>query len=222
MWNSALIAGPALGGLIAGSSLALGYAIDVVSFIAVFFGVWALRPRPPAVTVNSDLGRGSGLSGLRYVRRQRVLIGSFGIDLVAMTFGMPRALFPSLAASRFDVGERAVGYLLSAISVGALVGSLSSGWTRTVRRQGRAVVIAVMVWGVAIALFAVSGASLWIAMVLLAVAGAADVVSAVFRGAILQRRIPEELRGRISGIHIAVVTGGPRLGDMEAGAVASI
>lgn len=153
MWNSALIAGPAMGGLIAGSSLALGYGIDVVSFAAAFIGLWALRPRP-ASSAEEGAVRPGVLSGLRYVRNQRVLLGSFGIDLVAMTFGMPRALFPSLAASRFDVGERAVGYLLAAISIGALLGSLSSGWTRTVQRQGRAVVAAVVVWGVAIAAFA--------------------------------------------------------------------
>lgn len=221
MWNTALIVGPALGGMIAGASLSLGYSLDVITFVAAFIGISALRPRPGHIPKEPSSSP-QILSGLKFVRGQRVLIGSFGIDLVAMTFGMPRALFPALAASRFDVGERAVGYLLAAVSVGALVGSITSGWTRRIRRQGVAVVISVVVWGAAIAAFGISGPSLWLAMALLALAGAADVISAVFRGSILQRRIPESLRGRISGVHIAVVTGGPRLGDMESGVVASV
>lgn len=151
----------------------------------------------------------------------RVLVGSMGIDLIAMTFGMPRAVFPALAVQRFGGDDEVVGYLLAAISVGAFIGSMTSGWAREVRHQGRAVVFSVMVWGLSIAAFAVSGSALIPALVLLAIAGAADVVSAVFRGAILQRRIPEHLRGRIAGVHIAVVTGGPRLGDIEAGVVAA-
>ncbi len=146
----------------------------------------------------------------------------FSVDLVAMIFGMPRALFPVLAVQQFDGGPRIVGLLFSAVSVGALVGALSSGWITRIRHQGQAVLWAVAAWGAAIVAFGLSGGSLPFAMASLAVAGGADVVSAVFRGTILQSNIPDELRGRLSAVNILVVTGGPRLGDVEAGLVAAL
>jgi MFS family permease len=160
--------------------------------------------------------------GFAYVRRTRLIQSTFAIDLVAMIFGMPRALFTFLAVEQFGRGVGIVGLLFSAPAVGAMLGALTSGWTRPVRRQGRAVVIAVSVWGAAIAGFGLVGDRLWLALVMLAIAGWADVISAIFRGTILQLSVPDRLRGRLSGIHILVVTGGPRLGDFEAGLVARL
>jgi MFS family permease len=113
------------------------------------------------------------------------------------------------------------GLLFSAPAVGALVGALTAGWVSRVRHQGRAVIWAVVLWGAGIAAFGVVGDHLWFALAFLAFAGAADVISAVFRSTILQLSVPDSLRGRLSGIHILVVTGGPRLGDLEAGLVAA-
>jgi MFS family permease len=138
-----------------------------------------------------------------------------------MVFGMPRALFPILAMTQFHRGEEIVGLLFAAPAVGALLGSLTTGWVQHVRHQGLAVIWAVALWGVGIAGFGVSGDRLWLALLFLAFAGAADVISAVFRTTILQLTVPDHLRGRLTGIHILVVTGGPRLGDLEAGLVAS-
>jgi hypothetical protein len=134
---------------------------------------------------------------------------------------MPRALFPALGANLFGGGAGTVGLLYSAPGMGALLGALFSGWVGRVRRQGLAVIVAVLVWGASITVF---GLSRWLplALVLLALAGAADVISAVFRNTILQLSVPDALRGRLSAVHIAVVTGGPRLGDVEAGAVAAL
>jgi MFS family permease len=150
-----------------------------------------------------------------------VLQSTFFVDLVAMIFGMPRALFPVLAVTQFDAGPEVVGILFSAVSVGALVGALTTGWVHRVQRQGLAIIVAVALWGAAIAAFGLTGDLLVLACVFLAVAGGADVVSAVFRSTILQDTVPDRLRGRLSGIHITVVAGGPRLGDVEAGFMAA-
>jgi MFS family permease len=179
-----------------------------------------MRPQPPEGG-GTRASLASIREGLRYLRGRRVLDSTFLIDLNAMVFGMPRALFPALGTGLFGGGEVTVGLLYSAPGAGALLGALFSGWVGRVRRQGLAVIIAVVGWGAAIALF---GIARWLplALVLLAVAGAADVVSAVFRNTILQLSVPDALRGRLSAVHIAVVTSGPRIGDVEAGAVAAL
>jgi MFS family permease len=138
-----------------------------------------------------------------------------------MVFGMPKALFPELAATTFASQSGAVGLLYAAPGAGGLVAAVASGWVTRVRHQGRAVLWAVAGWGAAIAVFGFTS-WFWLAFLCLAVAGAADVVSAVFRNTILQLSVPDRLRGRLSAVHIAVVTGGPRLGDAEAGAVAAV
>ena len=191
-------------------------ATFAVSFLAVA-SLPALRP-PGGGT---RFGLRSIAEGLRYLKGRPVLQGTFVVDLNAMVLGMPRALFPALALVRFHGGAATVGLLYAAPGAGALIGALLTGWVVMVRRQGWAVLIAVAVWGAAIAAF---GLVPWlaVALVLLALAGAADVVSAVFRGTILQLEAPESLRGRLSSVHTAVVTGGPRLGDFEAGAVAAV
>ena len=151
-----------------------------------------------------------------------MLQSTFYIDLVAMVFGMPRALFAILAMTQFHRGAEVVGLLFAAPGVGALIAALSAGWVGSVRHQGRAVILAVATWGAGIVAFGLVGGHLWFALFFLAVAGAADVVSAVFRSTILQLSVPDELRGRLSGVHIGVVVGGPRLGDLEAGLVAQV
>jgi hypothetical protein len=162
------------------------------------------------------------VEGFAYLRGRRVLQSTFVIDLVAMVFGMPRALFPVLAVTQFGAGAEVVGILFSSVSAGALLGALTSGWAHRVRRQGLAIIVAVAVWGASIALFGAVGDLIVLACFFLALAGAADVISAVFRSTILQATVPDALRGRLSGIHITVVAGGPRVGDFEAGTVASV
>jgi MFS family permease len=217
------IVGPAIAGLLIGATSPTGaYAVDLVSYAALLVAALAMRPLPPEHTgAGRPVGRRAVVEGFRYLGGNRLLQSTFVIDLVAMIFGMPQALFPILAAQRFVRGPEVVGLLFAAPAVGALVQALAAGTVTRIRRQGDAVIWAVAVWGLAIALFGLSGTSLALALVALAVAGAADVVSAIFRSTILQVTVPDELRGRLSGIFMLVVTGGPKLGDFEAGLVAA-
>jgi MFS family permease len=219
------IAGPALGGLlIARFGLVWAYAVDTLSFLAAIAAILAL-PRLHPKRAEGELAV-RGLTAIRqgfsYLRGRRVLQSTFLIDLNAMIFGMPRALFPVLALDVFGVGPGGFGLLYAAPAVGALVGALLTGWVRRVRHQGRAVLWAVAAWGLAIVGFGLSTQAFWLALGFLAVAGASDVISAIFRGTILQESVPDSLRGRLSSIHFMVVVGGPRLGDLEAGAVAQL
>lgn len=217
----AQVVGPSLAGLIiARMGLAATYWLDAVTFVAAIVALLAMRPMVPEGG-GRRVGRESIVEGYRFLKGRRVIQSTFYIDLNAMVFGMPRALFPELGATVFGGGAATVGLLFAAPGAGALVAALTSGWVSRVHRQGRAVLLAVAVWGAAIALFGLT-TTLWLALALLALAGAADVVSAVFRNTILQLRVPDRLRGRLSAVHIAVVTGGPRLGDAEAGAVAAL
>jgi predicted MFS family arabinose efflux permease len=225
MWNTAQIVGPALGGVIVGTlGYRWAYGIDVLSFSGTIIAALLMTHHPPVVEDPDEEVLGSWRrlgEGFRYLRSKRILQATFFIDLVAMIFGMPRVLFPVLARTRFGAGPELAGLLFAAVSVGAVVAALTSGWVHRVHRQGAAIVIAVVVWGLAIAGFGLVGGHVVIALLLLAVAGGADVVSAVFRSTILQATVPDSLRGRLSGIHISVVAGGPRLGDLEGGLVAS-
>jgi MFS family permease len=216
-----LVVGPALAGLlIANVNLATVFWIDTATFGVALLAVFRMQPLPPEGG-GTRASFGSVLEGLRYLRGRQVLQGTFLIDINAMVFGMPRALFPALGATVFHGGAQTVGLLYAAPGAGALLGAVTTGWVGGVERHGRAVVVAVVVWGAAIAGFGIT-TLLPLALVLLAVAGAADVVSAVFRNTMLQTSVPDSLRGRLSGVHIGVVTGGPRLGDVEAGAVAAL
>ncbi|MDQ1374573.1 MAG: hypothetical protein QOJ09_1911 [Actinomycetota bacterium] len=219
--TTGLALGPAVGGLLVAHVGAAGaFWVDVGSYAVAFVAVTRLPSLPPAGG-GTKVSLGSIAEGLRFIKGSRALQGTFLIDINAMVFGMPRALFPALGLRVFGGGASTVGLLYAAPGTGALFGALTTGWVGRVRRQGLAVYVAVAVWGLAITAF---GLSHWLplALALLALAGGADVVSAVFRNTILQTSVPDALRGRLSSVHIAVVTGGPRVGDLEAGAVASL
>ena len=233
MWNTSLIVGPLVGGVVIDQAgFTWAYGIDVVTFAATIVACLLMRAQVPQGRPADEereaeagaLSRGwqDITEGFRFLRGRRVLQSTFYADLIAMIFGMPRALFPVLALTQFGAGPEIVGVLFSAVSVGALLGALSAGWVSRIRRQGLAVVVAIGVWGLGIVGFGLSGGSLPLAAACLAVAGAADVISAVFRSTILQTTVPDNLRGRMSAVHILVVVGGPRVGDVEAGLVAAL
>lgn len=221
-WSLGFTVGPLVGGaLVATVGLSAAYAVDVVTFAAALYGVARLPPVPPEGPSGSRAGVASVLEGLRFLRRRQVVLMTFVVDLIAMVFGMPRALFPAVAGAFYGGGAATVGLLTAAPALGALVGAAFSGGLGRVRRQGRAVLWAVAGWGLAITLFGLSR-TLWVGVTLLALAGLADMVSAVFRTTILQVATPDALRGRLQGVFIVVVAGGPRLGDVESGAVAAL
>jgi MFS family permease len=222
VWNAAALIGPLLAGLvIASGGVQVAYTVDLISIGCMFVAAWFLRPMPPARGDHADTGWRAIREGFSFARRHRLILSTFVIDLIAMIFGLPRVLFPFLIVQRFDQQQEAIGLLFAALALGALLGALTSGWTGRVLRQGRAVIVSVIAWGLAIVAFGLAD-QLWVGLVALAAAGWADVISAIFRTTILQVSAPERLRGRLFGIHILVVTGGPRLGDLEAGLVAGV
>jgi MFS family permease len=215
-----MVVGPALGGLVISAlGLTWAYAIDAISCAAMVIAVLPVSPQPAQEVVAHEPIRASIVEGLRYVRSNQALLGSFAIDLVAMTFGMPRALFAVLAIGVYHAGATGTGALYSATAAGATLAAMTTGWLPHARRLGRVVIWAVVVWGATIA-FAGLAHSLWLAATLFALAGAADSVSAVCRTSINQAVTPERMRGRMSAVFSLVVSGGPRLGDIESGAVA--
>jgi MFS family permease len=223
LYQLTMVLGPGIGGLlIAAAGVEAAYGADALSCLAMVGAVWAMSPQLPQTTAGEPLSIGSSIAaGLRFVRRSPALLGSFAIDLSAMTFGMPRALFPVLAISVYGAGASGTGLLFASVSAGAVVAALTTRWLDHVRRLGIVTIVAVCAWGLAIAAVGLVG-SLWAAAALLAVAGAADSVSAVCRSVINQTVTPDELRGRMSSVFSLVVTSGPRLGDVEAGTVASL
>ena len=217
--NLAAAAGPILAGvLIASVGLTTTYLIDVGTFAASLVALWLLPPLPPA----EGAARASVhamVEGFRYVWGRPILLAIFLVDTNAMIFGMPMALFPAMA-EHFGGGARTVGLLYAFPYVGALAASLISGWTSHVRRQGLGVAVAASCWGIALVFFGFADA-LWLALVMLALAGAADYVSAILRSVIVLTATPDEMRGRVTGIEFAQVASAPSLGNVEAGAVAS-
>lgn len=220
-WNTALTVGPLLAGVVVGAAgYTAAYAIDVASFVAVFYGVVRLPSIKPD-SASHKAGFASVVEGLRFLAPRKNLMMTFLVDIDAMVFGMPRALFPALAVGAFHGGAETAGLLYAAPSIGAFLGAAFSGWAGRVRRQGLAVAVSIVVWGASIALFGLVHV-LWLGVIFLAVAGAADMVSAIFRSTILQVATPDSLRGRLQGVFTVVVAGGPRLGDIESGSVASL
>jgi MFS family permease len=219
-----LVLGPALGGLLIGAlGVGAAYTADAVGCLAIVVTVLAMAPQPPTGVDAEEPQRvlQSIGEGLTFVRHNQALMGSFAIDLLAMTFGMPRALFAVLSVSVYHAGASGTGLLYASVAAGATVAALTTGWISHVRRLGLIVIWAVVAWGVAIALAGLAG-SLWLAALLLALAGAADSVSAVCRSAINQSVTPDHMRGRMSSVFSLVVTSGPRLGDIESGSVAAL
>jgi MFS family permease len=218
-----LTAGPALAGLIAAAphlGLRACYLLDAVSFTAALYGVARLPPMPPQ-------GRGARLSpravaeGVAFIRRSQVIAGAFLADLNATVFGLPAALFPAINAERFGGDPRTLGLFTAAIGVGGLASAAFSGPVSHVSRQGRAMLAAVAVWGAAFAGFAVAP-GLWLTLGLLAVAGAADTFTVVFRGAIVTALAPDRLLGRVMAADYVIGAGGGQLGNLEAGALGSL
>jgi MFS family permease len=213
------VAGPALAGLsIKFLGLPWTYAFDLFAFAIGIASIWSLPKIEPLDSADRP-SLSSILDGFRYVLTQPVVLGFMLVDLNAMIFGMPMALFPALATHRYGDPSLA-GYLYSAPYAGALVASLGSGWIPHVRRQGLAVVIAAAAWGAVIAAFGFSE-TFWVGLLLLALAGAADDVSAIFRSTMMLTATPEAMRGRLTGIEFAQVASGPTLGNTESAVVAS-
>jgi MFS family permease len=217
----AAVAGPAVAGvLIAGAGLVTAYAIDTGTFFATLVAVWFLPPLVPEGGEDARPSLRSIVDGFRFARDNKVILGFMLVDTNAMIFGMPIALFPAIALHRFHHASY-VGYLFAATAVGALVFSALGGWVNHVRRQGLVVVIAAAVWGASIAAFGFAN-QLWLALLLLALAGGADLISAVLRATMLLDLTPDAYRGRVIGIEFAQVTSSPALGNLEAGVLASL
>jgi MFS family permease len=219
-----VIAGPLLAGVLIGlGDLFLAYAVDALGFLVAVLLLRGLPPLPPAgVTGPLRLGaalRGVG-EGFTFLRTQPVLLMTFVVDVIAMLFAWPQAVFPELTEGRYAGSPNALGWLFAGVSIGALLMGLTSGWVSRVDRQGAVVLAAIVVWGLAIIGFGLAP-TLWLAVLFLAVAGAGDMVSAVLRSSMLQTAAPDDMRGRMQGVFLVVVAGGPRLGDLRAGAVAS-
>ena len=220
--NTAAVAGPAVAGvLLASVSLSACYWIDALTFSLLAAATLFMSPLPAS-------GAHSGVAmlraigdGFRYVRRHATAQAVYLADLNATVFGLPRALFPAVALTLYHGGPRLLGLLYAAPGAGAIVMAVMTGWVARVRRQGRLVIVVVILWGAAMALFGLVHV-IWIGLASLAVAGASDVISTVLRNTILQNAITDDFRSRISSIQMAVVTGGPRLGDVESGVVASL
>jgi MFS family permease len=214
------IAGPAIGGvLIATTGAAWAYGVDLVTFAASLVALTAMHAAPPPVGAEKPSMRGI-IEGLRYAIGRQELLGTYVVDIAAMFFAMPMALFPAFAK---DILEQpwSLGLLYSAGSIGSLLATLTSGWIAHVHRHGRGVAIAAGCWGLAIAGFGLSP-DILLAVVFLVVAGAADMVSGVFRTTMWNQTIPDELRGRLAGIELLSYSTGPLLGNTRAGAVAGL
>jgi MFS family permease len=218
--NVGTLGGPLIAAaLIAHSSISAAYAVDAVLFTAALYAAIRLPLLPPTAAAGGPPGLRSVIDGLAFIVSRPVLLLSFGVDIVAMVIAMPRALFPARAETMG--GDAAVGWLFASLAIGAVLAGATSGWIGRVRRQGLALVASIVVWGLAVAASGF-GDKLWLVVALLAVGGAADLISAVYRQTILQTYAPDEMRGRMQGVFIVVVAGGPRLGDVRAGTTAAV
>ena len=214
-----MIAGPAVAGLmLAVVGLPLTYAVNVATFAIGLICLYAMRAVPPPVDAEKPSLR-RVVEGFRYARSRPELIGTYVTDMIAMFFGMPEALFPAIAAGLGGPGV--LGLMYAAPAVGSFLFSLTSGWTGRVHRHGMAVIVAAIVWGLAIIGFGLVP-GLAAGLVFLAIAGAADMMSGIFRGAIWNQTIPDSLRGRLASIELLSYATGPSLGNVESGLVASI
>ncbi|MEV8511005.1 MFS transporter [Dactylosporangium sp. NPDC051484] len=214
--NVAAIGGPVGAGvIIAAFDFSAAYAVDAVLFTVVLWAALRLPALPPTGT-RARAGLRDIRDGLRFLAGHKLILLTFAIDIAAMVLAMPKALFPVVADERF--GQSSLGWLYSSIAIGAVLAGVTSGWIGRVHRQGIALVLAVVGWGLAVAL---AGAVpwLWACVAFMALAGAADMISGVYRQTVLLSA-PDEMRGRLQGVFFAVVAGGPRLGDLRAGSMA--
>src|ERR1017187_3416052 len=220
--NLASVAGPGAAGLlIASVGLSACYWFDAATFVFLMFFSALMNSMPASGEhTGTRMLRAMG-DGWRYVKSHATAQAVYLVDLNAMVFGLPRALFPAGALTIYHGGPRTLGRLYAAPGAGALVMAVLTGWLERIRRQGRLVVLVVATWGAAIAVFGLVHV-VWIGLACLAIAGATDVISTILRNTILQNAITDEYRSRISSIQMAVVTGGPRLGDFESGLVAGL
>jgi hypothetical protein len=223
--QAGVIVGPLLAGLLIGvGDLSVLYTIDALGFLAAVLLLRGLPPLPPGGVAAGPLRLGAAVRGVgegfAFLRTQPVLLMTFVVDVIAMLFAWPQAVFPELSQTTYAGDANSLGWLFAGVSIGSLLMGLSSGWVSRVDRQGAVVLAAIAVWGVAIIGFGFAS-TLWLAVLCLAVAGAGDMVSAVLRTSMLQSAAPDEMRGRMQGVFIVVVTGGPRLGDLRAGVLAS-
>ncbi len=241
--QAGIIGAPLLAGLLIGAGdLSLTYAVDAVGLLIALPLLRGLPPLLPSGAggvdgAGGEVGAGqrdragqgrinlvgairSVAEGFAFLRTQPVLLMTFVVDIIAMVFGFPRAVLPELAATTFADSSNALGWLFAAMSIGAVVAGLLSGPVARVERQGLVILVAIAVWGIAVALFGLTSSLFW-AVFFLAMSGSADMVSAVLRTSILQSGAPDAMRGRMQGVFIVVVAGGPRLGDLRAGAMAA-
>jgi MFS family permease len=219
-FNLGFTFGPLLGALaIKWQGFGAAYTVDVLTFSAAYYALIRL-PRMPPMAGSPRAGLRSVVDGLRFLRHSPNLRMTFILDLCAMVLAQPRALFPALAYKVYDAGAGVVGLLQASPAVGAVIAFLLSGWITKVRLQGLAIVVAVTIYGAAVGGVGLT-AILWVGVVFLAMSGMADMVSAAYRSTILQVAAPDQLRGRLQGVFIVVVAGGPRAGDFVAGSVAS-
>ena len=218
-WNVTSILGPSIAGIIVARYGAVtAYSIDLVTFAASLAAVFLIRPVPAAAQTEARPTLKSVVEGMHYAWRRKEILGTYLIDMNAMFFGMPTALFPAMAA---NFGAGTVGFFYAAPSVGALVATVTSGWTKKVNRHGLFVSLAAALWGVAMVFFGFAQ-NLYLALFCLALAGGFDMISAVFRMTIWSQTIPHYLRGRLAGLEMISYTSGPKLGDAEAGIVATL
>src|SRR3954447_2148716 len=234
-WNVAFVVGPLLGAfMVAGGNYGLAYTVDVVLFSAALWALWRLPDLPPSepeVGEPAKRGIASVLEGLRYLATRPNVRMTFIADLTAMILAMPRVLLPAVGVLWLGGGAATTGELSAAFAVGAVLAGLLSGGLVKVRHQGRVIVASIVLFGLSVAAFgavllgvgqtspgAVVVPPLLVCFVFLAVAGGADAVSSVFRQTILQAATPDAMRGRLQGVFIVVVAGGPRLGDLVLGA----
>ena len=216
-----MLFGPALAGLIAAAwGLKTCYAVDTVSFVASLYATARLPAMRPSGSGRRPSLRATA-EGLRFIGRRPLLVAAFLTDLDAMLLGLPVAVFPALNAAHFGGSPRTLGLLNAAVGVGGLLSAVLSGPAARVSRQGRGMLAGTMIWGAAIAVFGVTG-SLAVALLMLAVAGAADTLTVTFRAAMVQAVTPDEFRGRVSSVEYIIGTGGGPLGNVESGTVASL
>lgn len=221
LFQTGTLAGPAVGGVvIARVGLPVAYGIDVATFGAAIIAVSLLASQLPAGRRPESPGQ-TLLAGFAFLRRVPVVLGGYALDLNAMILSAPRALFPAVALTVYHVGPAGLGLLYAAPGAGALAGSVLSGFVRHLRHPGRAVLLAVVGWGIGITLFGLNAASFLLALVFVALAGGCDAISAIARNTIQQTVAPDRLRGRLAAVGSMVVVGGPYLGDARAGAVAT-